>query len=393
MHIAFYTNNYLPVISGVVRSVSAYRKALTELGHNIFIFAQEDDYIDLEPFIFRYPSLAIPGPVEIPTAFPVSPYIDWLLPTLKLDLIHTHHPVLLGQVAAYKAKKLDLPLVFTFHTQYQEYTHYVPLPQEAVQEFLKEAIHDWLKTFMRRCQHIIVPSQSMLGILLNEYGLESNYTVIPTGIDPEPFQQADGAGIRANLGWENSKVMISIGRLSKEKNWNFLLRAAAMAMQNHPDLRVVLLGDGPERKNLERLAHELDIGGRVEFMGYLPYDQVPDYLNAADFFGFASTAETQGLVTMEAMAAGLPVVAVDASGTRDIVQNGVQGFLVEQDPGAFSLAIEQLLLNQDLFQSFKQAAYTRVIDFSIMHQAERLLEVYSLAIEDKKKGHFVRVGD
>jgi len=391
MQIAFYTNNYLPVISGVVRSVSAYRQALTELGHNVFVFAQEDDYQDKEPFIFRYPSLAIPGPVEVPAVFPISPYIDWLLPSLKLDVIHTHHPVILGQVAANKAKKLGLPLVFTFHTQYREYTHYVPLPQEAVQEFLKETVHDWLRNFMLRCQHIVVPSQSMLELLLNEYGLDSNYTVIPTGIDLKPYQQADGAGIRAKHGWNDSTLMISIGRLSKEKNWRFLLQSAAMAMQKHPELEVVLLGNGPERKNLERYVVELGIGSKVHFIGFVPYEEVPNYLRAANFFGFASTTETQGLVTMEALAAGLPVVAVDASGTRDIVQNEVQGFLVEQEIEAFSQAVDRLLASPELYQKFKRNALARAAEFEIIEQAKKLIGVYSQANEDKKNGRFVRV--
>lgn len=391
MQIAIFTNNYLPVISGVVRSVSAYRQALSDLGHNVFVFAQEDDVIDQEPFIFRYPSLPLPGTADVPTAFPLSPHIDWLVPHLKLDVIHTQHPVLLGQVAANKAKKLKLPLVFTFHTQYHEYTHYVPLPQETVQEFLKEAVHDWLKNFMRRCQHIVVPSQSMLEILLNEYGLDSNYTVIPTGIDLGPYQQADGADIRARHGWQDEIVMISIGRLSKEKNWKFLLRAAARAMQKYPALRVVLLGDGPERTNLEQFTRDLGIRSKVDFIGFVDYEEVPDYLDAADFFGFASTSETQGLVTMEAMAAGLPVVAVDASGTRDIVQDGVHGFLVDQDIEAFAQAIDQLLSNRNLYHDFQRAASAQAKKYEIMTQAKQLLEIYQQAFEDKSKGQFVRV--
>lgn len=393
MQIAFYTNNYLPVISGVVRSVYNCRQALTALGHNVFVFAQEDDYFDQEPFIYRYPSFSVPGPVDIPTALPISPYIDWLLPSLKLDLIHAHHPVLLGQVGAHKAKKLGLPLVFTFHTQYQEYTHYVPLPQDAVQEFLKEAVHEWLKKFMRKCQHIIVPSQSMLDILLSEYGLESNYSIVPTGIDLTPYQQADGSRIRAKHGWQNATVLISLGRLSKEKNWGFLLRSAGLAMQKHPALRVALVGEGPERTRLEQLAQNLGIGDRVDFIGPIDFAEVPGYLKAADIFGFASTAETQGLVTMEAMAAGLPVVAVDASGTCDIVQSGVQGLLVEQDPGAFAAAIDQILTSPDLFENFGRAAATRAAEFEIMQQAKKLVEIYAQAKEEKQRGQFVKVAE
>jgi len=215
--------------------------------------------------------------------------------------------------------------------------------------------------------------------------------VIPTGIDLKPYQQADGAGIRAKHGWEDAAVMISIGRLSKEKNWKFLLQSAAMAMQKYPKLEVVLLGDGPERKNLERYAVELGIRNKVHFIGFVPFEEVPNYLRAADFFGFASTTETQGLVTMEAMAAGLPVIAVDASGTRDIVQNEVQGLLVELDAEAFSRAVDQLLVSPELYENFKREAYARAAEFEIIDQAKKLLDVYSQAKEDKKRGLFVRV--
>ena len=189
MHIAHYTNAYLPIINGVVRSVSAFRNALSDMGHNVFVFAQQQpDHEDNEPFIFRYPSLPLPISVDIPAAIPVSPFVDRLIPSLKLDVIHTHHPALLGQVAAAKAEELDLPLVFTFHTQYREYTHYVPFSQEIVQEFLKDKIQEWLQEFMQRCQHIVIPSESMKDILINDYGLEKRYTVIPTGIDLAPFR-------------------------------------------------------------------------------------------------------------------------------------------------------------------------------------------------------------
>ena len=344
LHIAQFTNAYLPVINGVVRSVSTYRKSLTEMGHIVFVFAQEDNqYLDEEPFIFRYPSLHLHYPVEIPAVIPMSPFVDRLIPSLKLDVIHTHHPVLLGQAAAAKAQELDLPLIFTFHTQYREYSHYVPFPQETVQKFVKEAVSIWLREFMVKCQHIVVPSQSMLDILKKDYGLEDHYTVIPTGIDLRPFIEADGELVRAKQGWENEKILISVGRLAPEKNWRTLIEAVALAIRSGAMLRLVILGEGPERNNLELFSHSLGIADYVEFLGETPFNDIPGFLKAADFFGFASTTETQGLVTMEALAAGLPVVAVNASGTRDVVENVRQGFLVENDPQALANAIEKLL--------------------------------------------------
>jgi 1,2-diacylglycerol 3-alpha-glucosyltransferase len=391
LNIGYFTNTYLPVVSGVVRSVSTYRQALSKIGHNVFVFAQEDDYQDEEPFIFRYPSIPLPIDVNIPAVIPVSPRMDWLIPNLKLDVIHTHHPVLVGQVAATKAVQLKLPLIFTFHTQYREYTHYIPIPQETVQHFLNEAIHDWLKSFMQKCQHIIVPSESMLDILQTEFGLDSNYSVVPTGIDLEPYRQADGTAIREQHGWKDSFVLISVGRLSKEKNWEFFLRAAAEAMRDLPDLRVALLGNGPHKKNLEKLVKELGIKDKVDFLGEVSFEQVPDYLKAADIFGFASTSETQGLVTMEAMATGLPVVAIDAAGTRDILQDGVQGFMVEIDLNAFSSAIKQLRGSPRLLLEFSRAAQERAAKFDIFKLSKQMLDIYGQAIEEKKADKTVRL--
>ncbi len=391
MHIAFFTNYYHPVVNGVVRSVASYRRILMKQCHNVFVFAQSagGEYKDEEPFIFRYPSLPLPLPGDISAAIPVSPFVEQLLPMLKLDIIHTHHPILLGQTAARKAAELNLPLVFTFHTQYWEYTHYVPFPQEAIQEFLKNAVHTWLKEFMKKCQHIIIPSESMKEILTRDYGLEERHTVIPTGTDLEPFLKADGKALRKKQGWQDEKVLVSVGRLAAEKNWETLLRAVARVSTEHPDLRLVLIGDGPDKANLEGLASELGIAERVTFTGALPFDEIPTYLKAADAFGFASVTETQGLVTIEAMAAGLPVVAVDGSGTRDIVEHGKQGFLVENDPEALAKAIGKLFSDPQQMKKFRANVLKKAKTLDINELGKQLVDVYRQAIEDKKENLYV----
>lgn len=392
MHIAFFTNFYLPVVNGVVRSVESFREELTRQGHNVFIFAQTDgDYEDEAPFIFRYPSLPLPIQVDVPAVIPVSPFVDQLLPALKLDVIHTHHPILLGQTAARKAAELGLPLVFTFHTQYREYTHYVPLPQDAIQEFLKNAVQNWLKDFMRLCQHIVIPSESMKEILIREYGLRDRYTVIPTGMDLEPYRLADGDALRSRMGWQGEKVLVSTGRLAQEKNWPILLKAAQRVHSTHPELRVVLIGDGPEKEDLQELASGLGIADRVTFTGEIPFEEVTAYLKAADIFGFASTTETQGLVTMEAMAAGLPVVAVDASGTRDIVDNGEQGFLVRNDADALAASIKRLLDSPVEMQALGKRALQKAKSFTVENCTRQLVEVYENAIHDKKDERYVKI--
>ena len=392
MHIAFYTNAYYPVISGVVRSVSEFRKALSELGNIVFVFAQHaDDYEDTEPFIFRYPSINLTWPVDVPASIPISPFIDQLLPPLKLDVIHAHHPILLGQAAAHKAADLDLPLVFTYHTQYREYTHYIPIPQERIQEFLQGAVQNWLHDFMSRCQHIVVPSESMLENLIEEYGLEGQYSVIPTGIDIRYYQQADGRELRQRKGWGNDKVMISVGRLAQEKNWKTLITACAQVLNQLKNVRLVLIGDGPERKSLENLVTELGIASKVEFVGKLPFDEIPTYLKAADLFVFASVTETQGIVTMEAIASGLPVVAVDATGTSDALDHGVQGLLTDNDPNALAHAIHRVLSEEGLLEHFSLAAQEKAQSFDIFGQAKKLISAYEQAIQAKQTGQTVKI--
>lgn len=389
MHIAFFTNYYHPVVNGVVRSVASFREILMKQGHNVFVFAQSDStYKDNEPFVFRYPSLSLPLG-DISTALPVSPFVDQLLPALKLDVIHTHHPILLGQTAARKAAELGLPLVFTFHTQYWEYTHYVPFPQEAIQEFLKNAVHRWLREFMQKCQHIIIPSESMKEILVRDYGLHERYSVIPTGTDLEPFLQADGKSLRVESGWQEETVLISIGRLAPEKNWDTLLQAFAKVYGEHPNLRLVLIGDGPAKPGLETLASELGIADRVTFTGALPFEDIPRYLKAADLFAFASMTETQGLVTIEAMAAGLPVVAVNGPGTRDIIEHGKQGFLVENDADALARGLNRLLSDSQKIKRFSNNALKKAKTFDVNQLGKQLVGVYEQAIQDKKENQSV----
>lgn len=392
MHIAHFTNFYHPIVNGVVHSVSLYRNALSRLGHNVFVFAQHaSEYEDEEPFIFRYPAVPIPRQGDnMSAAIPIAPHWDRLLPSLKLDVIHTHHPFLLGQVAANKAEELGVPLVFTFHTRYRDYTHYFPLPADFVQEFIKTAVDSWMGDFMEKCHHVIVPSQSMKEILERGYGLEDRVTVIPTGIELAPYRSADREEARKKYHWgSNDRVLISVGRLAPEKNIEMLLVAAARAMDRHKNLRLVLVGDGPSRQDLGAQARRLGISERVRFIGRVPFEEIPVLLKAADIFGFASITETQGLVTMEALAAGLPVAAVNATGTRDVVTDGLDGILTENDPVALAEAICRIIDQPEAMVAFREAAERKAAQFDLNYLAQKMVGVYSQAMEDRKAGRKV----
>ncbi|MBE0410128.1 MAG: glycosyltransferase [Anaerolineales bacterium] len=392
LRIAHFSNTYHPVISGVVRSVSTFRKALSDLGYSVFVFAQDaSDYQDEEPFIFRYPTVKLGLPHEIPATIPISPFIDKLFPSLKVDVIHSHHPILVGQAAAHIAEKYELPLVFTYHSRYHEYSQYLPIKSEAIDEFVREVIRTWLDGYMSRCQHIVAPSESIRQQIMHDHSITSSITVIPTGIDVELFRKADGKKIRKQHGWDQKKILFSIGRLVREKNWDKLLEALKRVVERHSDVKLVLIGDGDERENLENYAQDLGIINHVEFLGKIPFNTVPDYFKAADLFCFASRSETQGLVTMEAMSAGLPIIAVDGTGTRDVVSDGIEGLLTEDDGEALAKAICWVLEDGQLASKFKLAAEKKANMFAIEEQAKALVNVYREAMEARKANLFVKV--
>jgi len=193
------------------------------------------------------------------------------------------------------------------------------------------------------------------------------------------------------LGWKDEIILISVGRLALEKNWDTLLEACALVMNDVAKVRLVLLGDGSERKKLRKKARSLGIGDRVEMPGVIDLGDVANYLTAADIFCFASVSETQGLVTLEAMASGLPIAAIDGSGTRDILQDGIQGFMSINDSSALSEAIRKLVMDGELRQKMGQAARQKARMFEIRHQAQKLLDVYAQAQESNLKGEMVLV--
>jgi glycosyltransferase involved in cell wall biosynthesis len=282
---------------------------------------------------------------------------------------------------------LGVPLVFTYHTRYIDYSHYVPLSQKLV----KSAIERYLAGYMKKCHHIVVPSAGIKKRLAEVYGITDQISTVATGLDLSLWQAADGQEMRRERGWGKEKVLISVGRLAREKNWPTLLKGVAPVLRTRANTRLVLIGDGDERRSLVKLAAELGIVTRVEFTGNLSHPQVIACLKAADLFCFASVTETQGLVTIEAMAAGLPVVAVDATGTRDVMTHGQEGFLVENESAALTRAIKWILDDVVLQKRLSAKALRRVRGLDTEAQTQKMLAVYTQARVDQLAGCTVKV--
>ncbi len=378
LYIAHFSNVYRPVTSGVAISVDSFKAAQRELGHQVCVLAPSaGDYVDDERFVVRYPALELPMQ-KYPLAAPISATAEDFLELFKPDVLHSHHPALLGRVAAQLSEENNLPLVFTYHTRYHDYSHYAaPFPTERVGELITH----WLGHYMSSCHLVVVPSESIKEIVSQRYGLEEGIKVVPTGVDLDRFGALNKLNSRRQRAWpEEEFVMVSVGRLAKEKNFDLLLEAVSRLEKKRP-WRLVLVGDGDEREGLEQLAQELGIADRVEFPGRVDYAQMPEYLTAADLFCFASVTETQGLVTLEGMASGLPVAAVRASGTSDAVESGQQGLLTEANPEALAEAIRRLMIEDEFRQACAGRARERAREFSPQQQAQRMIEVYHQAME------------
>jgi len=384
MRIAFFTDSYAPYVSGVVRSLQRFTKGLTQLGHEVYIFAplyygkkySRDREQLSDPYatrVFRFYSVPAPTCPDYFLPIPVSLRAYRVLRDLRVDIIHTHAPFLSGRLGAHLAKRLGVPLFFTHHTVYHEYAHYVPAPQSVT----KAVAINYLKRYCSQCNHIIAPTEMTRQMILDLYNLPTPVTTLPTGVDLEPYAKADPSWLRQSLGIPSERpVILSLSRLSKEKSPGMLLQAFRRIHAELPEAVFVFAGDGPLRQSLAHDAETMGLKEHVHFTGALDADQVAAAYLGADLFMFASQSETQGLVSLEAMAGGLPIVAVDAQGTNAVVIPGKTGFLTPPEPEALAERALEVLRSPHLKEQFSREARRQAEQYSVTATASRLVELY-----------------
>lgn len=391
MKIAFFTDSYAPYVSGVVRSLQRFTKGLVQEGHEVYIFApfyygkkfrseieqQSDPYATK---VFRFYSVPAPTCPDYFLPIPISLRAERLLRKLNIDVVHTHSPFLTGQLGAILARRLGVPLFFTHHTIYHEYVHYVPAPKKATQT----VVINFLKWYCRQCHHIIAPTDMTRQMILDLYQLPTPVTTLPTGVDLDPYEEADPTWLKNMLGIASHRpVILSLGRLSKEKSPEMLLHAFRIIHRELPEAAFVFAGDGPMREALARLAKELNVDSHVYFTGALDANQVAAAYMGADLFMFASQTETQGLVSLEAMAGGLPIVAVDASGTNAVVVHGETGFLTPPEPEALAQEALKVLKSPALKEEFSRKARKQAAQYSVTATASRLVKLYESVLAQR----------
>jgi 1,2-diacylglycerol 3-alpha-glucosyltransferase len=375
MKIGIFTDSYIPYTSGVVTSITTFKEELNKLGHQIYIFAPSyPGYEDKETGVYRYFSVNNPTNPDFALAIPVYPGMNLLLNKLELDIIHVHSPFTMGLVGKHMANRHHLPLVFTYHTLYDQYAHYVPIAPEVA----KEMALKFSNNFCNKCDHVVVPSNKIKNLLLS-YGIVSPITVIPTGVPLHKFKGQQGNWLREKYAIpENRKILLFAGRLTKEKNLEFLVRAFGNLRKDMPDTTLVLTAQGPLENELKDLAGDLGMKLDLDiiFTGAQPFDTLVQIYYSADLFVFSSLTETQGLVLIEAMAAGLPVVAVKAFGVEDMVDSGTEGILTECNIDEFTNAIKTILSDDRLYKQYSLNALKKAESLSSRNMAIRLEEVY-----------------
>jgi len=338
MNILMVTNTYLPHVGGVARSVETFARAYRHLNHNVTIVAPEFEGMpEHEEGVIRVPAIQKFNGSDFSVRVPIPGFLHERLEQLRPDIVHSHHPFLMGDTALRIASSLDLPVVFTHHTMYERYTHYVPGDSEAMKRFVVTLATGYANL----CHQVIAPSQSIADTLRNR-GVETPISVIPTGIDVQRFGNGNGCAFRHRAGISEQTFVIGhVGRLAREKNLIYLSAAVQRSMKKTDDSVFLIVGSGPEDASIREVFSRAGMDHRLILAGSLTGQDLIDAYHAMDLFVFSSKTETQGVVLTEAMGAGVPVVALDAPAVRDIVESGRNGYLVSRESvRAFALAIE-----------------------------------------------------
>ncbi|MNQ50193.1 Alpha-monoglucosyldiacylglycerol synthase [compost metagenome] len=382
LRVAMFTNNYLPFIGGVPISIERLWRGLAAMGNAVLLIAPRyREQPRVEAHVLRVPSiLALGEKHEFRLANIFLRRIGQAVRDFRPDLIHLHHPFWLGSLGLLLAHRLHVPAIFSYHTRLEHYAHFVPLPGTLFRNLISHAL---IKRFANKCDAVIVPTYSAEEYL-RLIGVKKPVFVQPTGIDYRRFQEVTAeqvAHLRAALGIGDEQVLISVSRLSNEKNIDFLIDAiASLRGQTARPFLVLMIGDGHQRERLLRRIDELNLAGHFRLLGAVQPEDMAIYYRLGQLFLFASKSETQGMVILEAMAAGLPVVAVRSSGIDDVVRQAYNGFKTPENIGQWCARVTQLLEDERLREEMSGHALLVAAEHSIEKFAEGVKEIYGTVL-------------
>lgn len=381
MKIGIFTECYKPIINGVVNSIDGFRRGLTELGYEIFIFCPDYKNKINEKNIYYCRSFTLPGKSGYHFVYPFDSRKESLARTM--DIIHTQHPFIMGKRALGIAKKYNKPLVFTNHTQYEQYVHYISIGKSLARYIIQK----WVMNFVNQCDLVIAPAKGIED-KLNEYKIKTQMKVVPNGIDISKFRNTSQEYLQKKFNLKkNWPIFVFTGRIAEEKNLVFLINAFFIMQKKFPNSYLFLIGGGPEEKTYKEKIKQLGIEGKVFITGYLPYEEIPKCLASADIFVSASKTEVHPLTVMEAMASKLPSIVFDTYGTGEIIENGIDGIKTKTDNmSEFVRAMLNLANSKNLRVKYGRNALDKSAKFSYLETSKIMAKAYeqAIAIHQKK---------
>lgn len=387
MRIGIFTDTYPPYINGVSTSVSMLETALKKLGHQVYIVTVNNENMkykyENEDHIIRIPGVPIGiYDYRLTGAYPLKAAIK--IKKWNLDVIHSQTEFGVGSFARIIAKQYNIPLVHTYHTMYEDYVHYITKgyfngPSKKIVEYLTNFYCDQTAT------ELIVPTTKTYDLFKKKYHYTRNVHIIPTGIEverfyKENFDQEELSQLRKKLGLSKDQfTILFVGRLGKEKSIEVLIEAQKELAKKY-NSKLMIVGDGPDMEHYQNMVQDLGIKNNVIFTGKVPWIEVTKYYQLADIFATASRSETQGLTVIEAMAASLPVVAVNDESFRNVVIDGLNGYLFETKK-EYKDYVESLINDPVKLKQFSKQARINADQYSSKYFAERVLDVYQMAID------------
>jgi len=380
VRVLFISDVYFPRVNGVSTSIRTFRRDLANCGVGTLLVAPRYPYAGSgdgfpDDDVLRVPAGRVPGDPE-------DRRMSWRaltrmldgLPAGEFDLVHIHTPFIAHYAGVRCARRSGVPCVATYHTFFEEYLHhYVPVLPRPVSRFLARS---FTRSQCDAVQALIAPSEPMRSVL-EAYGVRTPIHVLPTGLAPDRFRNGDGRAFRAAAGIGAERPLVTyIGRVAHEKNIGFLLQMFGEVLKSVPDALLVIAGEGPAREALRARAGALGLAAHVHFAGYLERDgPLLDCYAAASVFVFASRTETQGLVLLEAMAQGVPVVSTAELGTRSILP-GSGALIVPEEGEAFSAAVVRVLGDAQLRADMAARGRAHARTWSSAAMARRLADIY-----------------
>ena len=385
MRIGLFTDSYPPFINGVSTSVLMLKQGLEKLGHEVYVVTVNDESFSYkeEDGILKIPSFPI-GLMNFRQTgiYPIKAFN--IIKKWKLDIIHSHTEFSIGTFARLISKQLNIPLVHTYHTMYEEYIYYIT---KGYFNSASKKLVEYLTLFLcdKTIDELIVPTEKTKELFKDKYKVKRDVYVIPSGIDTTRFYKEnidknEIINLKKDLGLKKTDfIVLYVGRIAKEKSIDFLINNFNSVLKRIPKAKMIIVGDGPDIKDLIDLTRKKGLENKIIFTGKAPWTDVPKYYSLCDLFVTASKTETQGLTVMEAMGASKPVVAIRDESFELMITDKKDGLFFDDEKSYVDM-IYEVYKNKKLRDEISFNARLTADKYSPYNYAKNVLKVYEKVI-------------